>query len=175
MGALEDKARKAKVNATKMETGIAARETVARNAKTAKVNLSMREEQKATKVLKDRMQIDRSKTAARATAIEKVQGKKEAVKRANAATGNMTKAKTKTTVVSKAVTKPAVKATVKSVVKPAPAPTPTSLNQLKNTMGTQMAIGEKVTAGSKKDPNIYRGSYGGQDWSFSKGKATRVK
>ncbi len=93
MGALEDKVRKARRNASKMETGIAANETVSRNAKTAKVRLTMAEERAATKTLKPRMQLDRSKTAARAVGIEKMQTKKAAAKRAAVAIGNSPAAK----------------------------------------------------------------------------------
>lgn len=85
---MEEKVRKARNKATKIETGIAARETVSRNAKAAKVNLSMAEERKAAKVLQSRMQIDRSKTAARAAGIQKIQEKKAAARRAAAAVGN---------------------------------------------------------------------------------------
>ena len=86
MGALEDKARKARIAAK--ETGSAARDTARRNASTAKIKLTMGEEQKATKILKNRMQIDRSKTAARAVNIAKTQAIKTAAKRVAAATGN---------------------------------------------------------------------------------------
>jgi hypothetical protein len=87
-GALNDKVRKARLNATKIETGIAASQTVGRNAKAAGVKLSMAEERKAAKILQARMQIDRSKTAARAAGIEKMQEKKAAARRAAAAVGN---------------------------------------------------------------------------------------
>ena len=59
--------------------------------------------------------------------------------------------------------------------KPKPNPTPTSVSQLKNTISTMMNKGETVTAGSKADPNIYRGSYNGSDWSISQGKTSRIK
>jgi hypothetical protein len=88
MASLEDKVRKARRNASSMETGIAARETVSRNAKTAGVNLTMAEERKAKKFLEARMKIDRGKTAARAVGIKKMQDKKAAAKRMAAATGN---------------------------------------------------------------------------------------
>ena len=58
---------------------------------------------------------------------------------------------------------------------PSPAPSPTALSQLKNTMSTMMNRPESVTAGSKQDPNIYRGSFGGKDWTWQNGKATRSK
>jgi hypothetical protein len=93
MGALEDKVRKARRNATSMEASIAANETVSRNAKTAGVNLSMAEERKAAKVLKPRIKLDRGKTAARGMAILKTQEKKAAAKRIAAATGNVPKTK----------------------------------------------------------------------------------
>jgi hypothetical protein len=88
MGALEDKVRKARNNATNMEASIAANETVNRNAKTAGVRLSMAEERAAAKVLKPRIKLDRGKTAARGMAILKTQEKKAAAKRAAAAIGN---------------------------------------------------------------------------------------
>jgi hypothetical protein len=89
MASLEDKVRKARRNASSMETGIAARETVSRNAKTAGVNLTMAEERKAKKFLEARMKIDRGKTAARAVGIKKMQDKKAAARRAAAAVGNV--------------------------------------------------------------------------------------
>ena len=112
MGALGDKVNKARIKATPMETISAARNTVDRNAKTAKVNLGMAEKQKASNILYDRMKLDRGKTAARGAAIEKVQAKKEAAtakvkaknetaKRMNAATGNVTKSTAKKTTAPK--------------------------------------------------------------------------
>ena len=74
--------------AAKSAVGYAAGDTVARNAETAGVNLSSKEFEKARSVLKPRMQIDRSRTAARGNAIDKIQSKKEAAKRAAAAIGN---------------------------------------------------------------------------------------
>jgi hypothetical protein len=88
MASLNDKVRKVRRNASKMETSIAANKTVNRNAKAGKVRLSMAEERAAVKVLKPRMQLDRSKTAARAVGIEKREIKKAAVKRAAIAIGN---------------------------------------------------------------------------------------
>ena len=88
MASLEDKVRKARRNASSMETGNAARETVDRNAKTAGVKLSVAEKRAAQKILQARMKIDRGKTAARGAAIQKVQEKKAAAKRMAAATGN---------------------------------------------------------------------------------------
>ena len=93
MASLNDKVSKARRNATNLETGIAAYETVNRNAKTAGVKLSMAEERKAVKTLQPRMSQDRKKTAARAVAIEKMQTKKAAAKRAAAAIGNSPAAK----------------------------------------------------------------------------------
>jgi hypothetical protein len=93
MGSLNDKVRKARNKATSLETGIAAYETVERNARTAGVRLSMAEERKAAKTLQPRMKIDRQRTAARAVAIEKMQTKKMAAKRAAAAIGNAPAAK----------------------------------------------------------------------------------
>lgn len=93
MASLDDKVRKARFNASKMETSIAAGETVNRNAKTAKVRLSMAEERAAKKVLQPRMAQDRKKTAARGVAIQKIQEKKAAAKRAAAAIGNSTTTK----------------------------------------------------------------------------------
>ena len=86
MGALEDKVRKARIAAK--QTVSAARDTVSRNTRTEKVNLTIAEKSAATKILKNRMQIDRNRTAARGTAIQKVQKKKAAAKRMAAATGN---------------------------------------------------------------------------------------
>ena len=100
---LSDKVRKARFNASKMETSIAANQTVNRNAKTGKVRLTMAEERAAKKVLMPRMAQDRKKTAARGAAILKVQTKKAAAKRAEAAIGNS----------------PAVKKTAKAVTKKA--------------------------------------------------------
>ena len=88
MASLNDKVRKAKFNAKGIEVSIAANKTVNRNAKTAGVRLSMAEERAARKVLQPRMAQDRKKTAARAVAIEKMQTKKAAAKRAAAAIGN---------------------------------------------------------------------------------------
>ncbi len=85
---INDRVRKARRNASSLETSIAASKTVDRNAKAAGVNLSMAEERAAKKVLQARMKIDRGKTAARAVGIEKMQEKKAAAKRAAAATGN---------------------------------------------------------------------------------------
>lgn len=93
MASLNDKVRKARFNASKMETNIAANETVNRNAKTAKVRLTMAEERAAVKTLQPRMQLDRSKTAARAVGIEKMQNKKAAASRAAAAIGNVAASK----------------------------------------------------------------------------------
>jgi hypothetical protein len=85
---LKDKVQKARFNASPGEVAIAAGQTVYRNAKTAKVNLNMGEEEKAKKTLTPRMTQDRNKTLARGIAIEKREAKKAAAKRAAAAIGN---------------------------------------------------------------------------------------
>jgi hypothetical protein len=85
---LKDKVRKARNKATSLETGIAASETVERNARAGKTRLSMAEERAAVKVLEPRMRQDRKKTAARAVGIEKREVKKAAAKRAATAIGN---------------------------------------------------------------------------------------
>jgi hypothetical protein len=61
------------------------------------------------------------------------------------------------------------------VAKPKPNPTPTSVNQLKDTVSTMMNKPANVVAGSKQDPNTYSGSYGGSNWTISRGKTTRSK
>lgn len=65
---------------------------------------------------------------------------------------------------------------VAPIYKPAasPAPTPTSLNQLKNTIGTLMNV-KAEDEGTKNDPNYYKGEYGGKTWSWNQGKATPSK
>ena len=98
---LKDKVQKARFNASPSEVAIAAGQTVYRNAKTGKVNLTMGEEEKAKKTLTPRMTQDRKKTLARGVAIEKMQAKKSAAKRAAIAIGNS----------------PAAKKTAKAVVK----------------------------------------------------------
>jgi hypothetical protein len=85
---LKDKVQKARFNASPGEVAIAAGQTVYRNARTAKVNLNMGEEEKAKKTLTPRMTQDRNKTLARGVAIEKREAKKAAAKRAAAAIGN---------------------------------------------------------------------------------------
>ena len=87
MASLSDKVRKARNAATDIESHIAATKTVGRNAKTAGVKLSMAEERAAVKTLQPRISQDRKKTAARGAAIEKMQAKKAAAKRAAAAIG----------------------------------------------------------------------------------------
>jgi len=106
MASLKDKVRKARNKATSLETGIAAYETVERNARTGKVRLSMAEERAAVKAIQPRMSQDRKKTAARGVAIEKREIKKAAAKRAAIAIGNSPAAK-------KAVVKKVAKAVVK--------------------------------------------------------------
>ena len=93
MASLNDKVRKARNKATSSETGIAAFETVNRNAKAGKVRLSMAEERAAAKVLQPRMKLDRERTLARGVAIEKREAKKAAAGRAAAAVGNPPKKK----------------------------------------------------------------------------------
>jgi hypothetical protein len=111
MASLNDKVRKARNAATDIEAYIAASDTVGRNAKTAKVKLDMAEERKAIKTLQPRMSQDRKKTLARGVAIEKMQMKKAAAKRAAAAIGNSPATK-------KAAAKPATKkVAAKAVVK----------------------------------------------------------
>ena len=64
--------------------------------------------------------------------------------------------------------------------KPKPNPTPTSLKQLKNVIGTMIAIpkdpvtGESLE-GTAKDKNVYRGTYQGQEWMWKNGRASRSK
>ena len=85
---LKDKVQKARFNASAGEVDIAAGQTVYRNAKTGKVNLTMGEEAKAKKTITPRMTQDRNKTLARGVAIEKREAKKAAAKRAAIAIGN---------------------------------------------------------------------------------------
>jgi hypothetical protein len=65
-------------------------------------------------------------------------------------------------------------------MKPKPVPTPTSLKQLKNVMGTMMAVPKdpvtgKSLTGTAKDKNTYRGMYKGQEWVWKNGKAKLVR
>jgi UDP-3-O-[3-hydroxymyristoyl] glucosamine N-acyltransferase len=93
---LRSKVRKAVNAKDKLNTRIAAGETVQRNAEAAGIkNLTTAEFNKARKTLQPRMRQDRKKTAARAVAIEKMQTKKIAAKRAAAAIGNSPAAKKK--------------------------------------------------------------------------------
>jgi len=85
---LSDKVRKARFNASSGEVDIAAGQTVYRNAKTGKVNLSMGEERNAKKIIAPRMTQDRNKTLARGEAMLKRETKKAAAKRAAIAIGN---------------------------------------------------------------------------------------
>lgn len=114
---MEEKVRKARNKATKIETGIAASETVGRNAKAAGVKLTMAEERKAAKVLQSRMQIDRDKTKARAIGIQKMQEKKAAARRAAAATGNAPAKKKVSPGVTAAAKKAAAKKPAKKTTK----------------------------------------------------------
>ena len=103
---LKDKVQKARFNASAGEVDIAAGQTVYRNAKTGKVNLTMGEEAKAKKTITPRMTQDRKKTLARGEAILKRETKKAAAKRAAIAIGNSPAAKK---AVKKAATKKAGK------------------------------------------------------------------
>lgn len=114
---MDEKVRKARINATNLETGIAASKTVDRNAKAAGVKLSMAEERAAKKVLQARMKIDRGKTAARAAGIQKIQEKKAAAKRAAAAVGNATPKKKVSPGVVAAAKKAAAKKPAKKTTK----------------------------------------------------------
>jgi hypothetical protein len=109
MAYLSDRARKAVNLADKLNTKIAAGDTVQRNAEAAGIkDLTTAEFRKARNTLQPRMRLDRKKTAARAIAIEKMQAKKTAAKRAAAAIGNSPAAK-------KAASKPAAKKTAVKV------------------------------------------------------------
>ena len=104
MPSLRSKVSEAKTRARKDVTGYAAGDTVMRNAKAAGIkDLTTEEFKAARKILQPRMRQDRKKTAARAVAIQKVQTKKTAAKRAAAVIGNS----------------PAAKKTVKKVAKKA--------------------------------------------------------
>jgi len=118
MGSLNDKVRKARRDATNSSASSTAYKTVNRNAKTAGVKLSRAEELAAMEVIRPRIKTDRSRTAARAVGIEKMQTKKAAAKRMAAAIGNA----------------PAVK---KATPKPTPTPkfTPPSLQDFKKSAG----------------------------------------
>ena len=104
---LSDKVFDARVKAGKTNVAFDASDTVRRNAKAAKVELTIPEERRAAKLLRGRMQTDRSRTAARGMAIEKTQAKKQAAKRLAAATGNAPATK------KKAAAKPTTKKTGK--------------------------------------------------------------
>jgi hypothetical protein len=105
---LRSKVRKAVNSSRKLNTRIAAGETVSRNAEAAGIkNLTTAEFNTARKTLQPRMRLDRQRTAARAVAIEKMQTKKMAAKRAAAAIGNAPAAKKVTT--KKAVAKTTAK------------------------------------------------------------------
>jgi hypothetical protein len=102
MASLRDKVAAAKTKARKDVTGYDAGDTVMRNAKTAKIDLTTKEFKAAKKVLEPRMALDRKKTAARAVAIEKREAKKVAAKRAAAAIGNSPATKKKSSMAKKA-------------------------------------------------------------------------
>ena len=102
---LSERARKA-VNASGSDSAYyAANDTVQRNAEAAGIkDLTTAEFNKARKIIRPRIRLDREKTAARAIAIDKREAKKTAAKRSAAAIGNTPAAK-------KAATKPAAKKT----------------------------------------------------------------
>jgi hypothetical protein len=108
---LSDKVRKARYNASRGEVLIGAGQTVYRNAKTGKVNLTVGEEEKALKTIIPRMTQDRNKTLARGEAILKRETKKTAAKRAAIAVGNSPTAKKSTPkpMTKKAAAKPTTK------------------------------------------------------------------
>ena len=83
-----DKARKAKILASKPEVRIAASETAMRNAKTAGINLTPREEAKAAEILRSRIKTDRTRTASRAEFIANREENKSTQNRIAAATGS---------------------------------------------------------------------------------------
>jgi len=65
MASSTDKAREARYKASKSETDFAASDTVNRNAKAAKVNLTINEEIAAKKAIKGNMKAERERTASR--------------------------------------------------------------------------------------------------------------
>jgi len=67
---------------------------------------------------------------------------------------------------------PAVRVSKSAQPAAKPAPTPTSLSQLKNTTSTMMNV-DPSKVGTKGDLNVYHGTYGGKDWTWNKGKASR--
>jgi len=69
MASSTDKARQARINANKLETSFAASDTVNRNAKAAKVNLTINEEIAAKEAIKGNMKAERERTASRAEFI----------------------------------------------------------------------------------------------------------
>ena len=86
MGALEDKARKARIVAK--QVGPAARATARRNASAAGVKLSPREERAAADKMRPTMAAERARTVRRATAIATRETIKSSAKRVADATGN---------------------------------------------------------------------------------------
>ena len=60
---------------------------------------------------------------------------------------------------------------------PKPAPSPTAVAQLKDTRATMMNVPTDKEGNSlkytKKDPNIYTGTYKGKEYTWEKGKFTR--
>jgi len=93
--ALDDKARKARNLVT--EAGIAARETVGRNAKAAGVSLKPSEEYKAADMIRPTIAAERARTANRATFIANRENQKEKEARIAAAAGNVPAKKAPTT------------------------------------------------------------------------------
>ena len=85
---LRDKARQAQIDAGKVSTNFAASDTVYRNAKTAKVNLTMGEEAAAEKAIKGNMKAERERTASRAEYIANREEAKSKQARIQAATGS---------------------------------------------------------------------------------------
>ena len=69
MASSTDKAREARYKASKSETAFDASDTVSRNAKAAKVNLTINEEIAAKKAIRGNMKAERERTASRAEFI----------------------------------------------------------------------------------------------------------
>jgi hypothetical protein len=69
MASSRDKARNARINASQMESNFSARETVAKNAKAAKVTLTIGEENKAASAIKRSIKAERERTASRGESI----------------------------------------------------------------------------------------------------------
>jgi len=69
MASSTDKAREARYKASKSETDFAASDTVNKNAKAAKVNLTINQEIAAKEAIKGNMKAERERTASRAEFI----------------------------------------------------------------------------------------------------------